>query len=168
MGMRGLAVNAALMLAVAACSSADDPVTVPTSAAPSTTTSVPVGSGHLSSAVVTIEAETWQFEASCALPGEDEVLVWGSGEDPSTGLPSELLLEASAASPYVGITTGGRLLEAAVDGPLILTIDAGTIVGRDIQFVADADIDTGVGTPAGVGSVRVECSDYVSSPLNPS
>jgi len=158
---------AALLVAAAACASSADPVTVDTTttvAGPSTTISADATPVHDSSATVVIADQTWEFAATCALPGEDEVIVWGTGEDPETGRPAELLLEASAAAPYVGISAGGRLLEAAIDGPLVLTIDAGTVTGDGIQFVADADIETGQGTPVGDGSVLVECLSYQSAP----
>lgn len=166
--MRLLAVGAVLAVIAIGCASSDGPTTVAvdptTSTAPPTTAPDVTAPGHDSVATVVIADQTWEFDASCALPGEGEVIVWGTGEDPETGRPAELLLEASAAAPYVGISAGGRLLEAALDGPLVLTVDAGTVRGDDITFVADADIETGEGTPAGQGSVLVECAGYESSP----
>lgn len=169
--MRRTAVVAGLLLATASCSSGDgEAATTTTTTRTASSTTEPeldLDALHESAATVIIEDETWEFEVSCAQPSEGQVLVWGSGQDPETGLPTELLLEASAASPYVGVTGGGRLIEAALDGPLVLAIDAGTIVGDDIVFVADADIDTGVGTPLGEGSVRVECTTYQQPPVIP-
>lgn len=164
--MKLYALVAVAALAGGCASDGDDaPPAAPDPTSPTSTTALVLGTDHQSVATVTIDGEPWIFDATCAQPAEGEILVWGSGFTPDDALPAELLLEASATAPYVGITGGGRLIEAAVDDALILTIDAGTISGEGIQFVADADIETGVGTPLGVGSVTVACSTYAEVPL---
>ncbi|MDH4168301.1 MAG: hypothetical protein OEW42_01805 [Acidimicrobiia bacterium] len=165
-------VGVALLLAAGSCASdGDDPVTGTTTTTGTSTTTPAATIGpvldHSSSASITINDQTWEFAVSCTQPAEGDVLVWGSGRVPGSELPSDILLEASATTPYIGVTGGGQLIEAALDSPLILTIDAGTITGDGITFVADADIDTGVGTVLGTGGVQVQCGSYETTPTVP-
>ncbi|MGI9603717.1 MAG: hypothetical protein ACR2QE_17675 [Acidimicrobiales bacterium] len=175
--MRRLIIGVVPLLVAIGCASGEGPTTVTgtvtstaatSTAAPSTSgAALAVDAGHTSTARLVIEGNTWDFDVSCAQPSEADVLVWGSGVDPETDLPAELLLEASVSDPYIGVTASGRLIEASLDTPLVLEVDAGTITGDDISFVADADINTGLGTDLGPGSVTVECTSYIESPLTP-
>ncbi len=127
--------------------------------APATTGTLPPAD---SDATITVQGQAWTFKVNCYRPLEGEVLVIGSGNNPE-GTPSEALVQVSAVDPYVGITSGDQIIEAALNDPLALTIEAGEIIGTDIAFVGDIDLTTGEGENLGLGSVAISCKSYIDA-----
>ena len=150
---------AALVLAgvPAACAADDSPDDTVASTVESTAPSgEPASNGQLQ-----IGDTTFAFDAICYLPGNGNITVTGAGVDADTGLPIDLLLRNIPARPYIGIRTAGRLIEADLAAPLTFVVDEGKLWADDVTFVQNLDLLSGVGEPAGSGSVEVQCDRYI-------
>ncbi len=114
-----------------------------------------------SSAVVEVGGATYEFEVVCYEAGAGELIAVGSGTTPD-GNPVDLLVEASVSQPYIGLhlQPDGPIIESALNQPLNLVVQDDHIRGGAIYFLRDVDLDTGVGTDAGVGDVDVTCTGY--------
>ena len=156
-------------LALAGCSVDDGsgagerPTTTTESAEPAattestTTTTLPPSVG-----VIEFADEAHEIEATCYAPGAGEVLAVGvaTTEDDRR---IEIYLQAFLGAPYLGISIAGAetiVYEAAIDRPLDISYEGDVLRVDDVELVTDLDLDTGDGTPAGTGSVVVECRAY--------
>jgi hypothetical protein len=139
---------------------ATTPSTTVTVAAPgsTTTTAAPV-----SAAVVRIGPARYDLEARCAAPGAGEVQVALTGTDVN-GLPVVGYVQAFLGEPYVGMQVGeGReavLYESRLDEVLDFELANDILTFAEVDFVSGLDLESGAFTPAGIGSVAVECRGY--------
>lgn len=152
----GLVCTAATLV-LAGCGAGQSTDDATLSTAPSTTQSgQPAHNGQMQ-----IGDTSFGFAAQCYLPGNGNITVTGAGVDADTGLPIDLLLRNIPARPYIGVRTAGRLIEADLAAPLTFVVDEGKVSADNVTFVQDLDLLSGVGKPAGSGSVEVQCDRYI-------
>ena len=102
---------------------------------------------------------------SCVDGGEGEILAAGVGRDVNNK-PVHAFVQAYVGEPYVGLEVGEEgeevLFEPRLGALLDFTFDHDVIRFDNVDFVAELDIETGEYTPAGIGSVVVECRSYTT------
>jgi len=164
---RPLAVIIMAALALGACSIQDGPTgtrspttsRATTSTEASTTTAAP-----LSSAVVTIGPARYELDALCAAGGAGEIAVRLEGFD-ANGRPVVGLVQAFIGEPYIGLQVGegdeAVFFEPRFEGVLEFELVDNVVEFADVDFVTELDLATGEFVPAGLGTARVECLDYV-------
>jgi hypothetical protein len=90
-----------------------------------------------------------------------DVAAIGVGEHPDSGEWIEALIQGFLGQPYVGLRVGASTrYEAALDEPLNVYVRDDTISVGAIRWERDLDLASGVGEPAGYGTVLVACTDY--------
>ena len=162
-----LSLLVAAWLALAACSVQDGPTgtAAPTTTRVTTTTEVTTTTqGPTSSAVVEIGPARYELDAVCVAGGAGEVEVAVEGLD-INGLRVIGLIRAFLGEPYVGLQVGegdeAVLFEPRLEGVLSFDVAESMVTFDEVEFVTELDLSTGEFVPAGVGSVTVECLEYV-------
>ena len=103
----------------------------------------------------------YEFAVTCHDRGAGDVVVLGAGDDPVSGGPVELYLEASFVDPYVGLRLAdGTLIEPSLDSPLDLYLQDDVIRASAIRFVQDLNLETGEATEVGFGEFEIHCYSY--------
>ena len=103
----------------------------------------------------------YEFAVTCHDRGAGDVVVLGAGDDPVSGGPVELYLEASFVDPYVGLRLAdGTLIEPSLDSPLDLYLQDDVIRASAIRFVRDLNLETGEATEVGFGEFEIHCYSY--------
>ena len=153
-------------LVVAGCSVSDEPnlgtppTTTTTDGGPtsSTTSTVPPSVG-----LVRIGPSAYDLTFTCIAPGAGEILAVGVGTD-INGRRVESYVQAYVGEPFVGVVVGEGAeavrFEPRIDRRLDFDLVDDVLRFDDVDFVSDLDLQTGAFTPAGVGSVVVECRSY--------
>ena len=117
----------------------------------------------LSEGMIRIRDTIYELTVTCYAAGAGEVLAIGVGTAPETGEPVEAWVQAYLGSPYVGLRIGsgeGSLIESSFDGSLDLYLHDDRIRASAIRFVRELDLETGLGEPAGVGQIEIDCVHY--------
>ena len=156
-----------LVAVLVACSSTERPIqstdgpttTVVSASTTSAVTTTTSAAAPASTATIGVGGEVLDLVALCYSPGASDLVVVAEGESASAETVS-VLVQAVLGEPYVSVRIADRLLESTLNEPLVLTIDDGVIRGERITFVENLDLETGVGEPAGLGFVRVECRGF--------
>ncbi|NIV55700.1 MAG: hypothetical protein GWN48_09095 [Actinobacteria bacterium] len=124
----------------------------------STTTTVPVSAG-----LIRIGPASYDLDVTCIAPGAGELLAVGVGRDVNDK-PVEAFVQAFLGEPYVGLRVGtGQeevLFESRLEGVLEFSIADDVLRFPEVDFVTDLDLVSGEFTPAGLGSVVIECRAY--------
>ena len=85
----------------------------------------------------------------------------GSGEDPVSGEPVELLVKASLVEPYVGLRLAdGTFIEPSLESSLDVYLQDDVIRASAIRFVKDLNLETGEATEVGFGEFEIHCYSY--------
>ena len=107
----------------------------------------------------------YELAVTCHDRGAGDVVVLGTGDDPVSGGPVELYLEASFVDPYVGIRLAdGTLVEPSLESPLDLYLQDDVIRASAIRFVRDLNLETGEATEVGFGEFEIHCYSYEREP----
>ena len=131
---------------------------VPETTAPRSTVTPPAPP---SEGRVEIGETHYQFAVTCHERGAGEVVVVGSGDDPASGGPVELYLQASLADPYVGLRLAdGTLIEPSLESTLDLYLQDDVIRASAVRFVQDLDLETNSATEVGFGELEIHCYEY--------
>jgi hypothetical protein len=126
------------------------------SQAPTTSEGPPVPEG-----TVEIGDTRYEFTVTCEELGAGEVIVKGSGEDPSSGGTVELYVQAFLGDPYIGLRLAdGTLFEPSLESSLDLYVQEDVIRASAIRFVRDLDLETGTATEVGFGELEIHCYEY--------
>lgn len=150
----------------AACSigdTTDGARTVAPSTTNSTTTTTTGEDRGRSTAFVEVGGAAYDLDAQCYAAGAGEVVI--------TALTSalveprvELYVQAFLAEPYVGIsvTADGEtsVYEPSLAVPFEILEQDDVYRFDGVDLVIDLDLETGTGSPAGTGTVVVECAAY--------
>ena len=171
--MRFILPVVAMVVLGAACSVQDGPnqqaeapsVTLPASTAPEIPTEV-ASPEPASVGLVTVGEAQYSLVFDCFAPGAGEILAIGIGIDPLTGTRVEAYLQAFLGEPYLGIeieAVGEEavLYEASLERILEFSFGDDVLRADGVELVVELDFDTLTGTPAGSGSVVVECREYL-------
>jgi len=107
----------------------------------------------------------YEFAVTCHDRGAGDVVVLGAGDDPVSGGPVELYLEASFVDPYIGLRLAdGTLIEPSLESPLDLYLQDDVIRASAIRFVQDLNLETGEATEVGFGEFEIHCYSYEREP----
>ncbi len=170
--MRTVTFTALLLLLGAACSVEDSPNrrTAPTTTAQSvpTTPQAPLEIEVIeptSVGLVTVGEQSYSLGFDCYAAGAGEILAIGVAVDPITEVRAEAYVQAFLGAPYLGIELtppGGEpvLYEASLERPLEFALADDVLRADDVELVTDLDLEAHTATPAGTGSVVVECWEY--------
>lgn len=113
--------------------------------------------------LVRIGPAAYDLVFSCVDRGAGEVLAVGIGRD-INDKPVEAFVQAFVAEPYIGVLVGGAgeqvLFEPRLGVPLDFSFEYDIVRFDSVDFVSDLDLNSGEFTPAGIGSVVVECRSY--------
>lgn len=113
--------------------------------------------------LVRIGPSAYDLVFSCVDRGAGEVLAVGIGRD-INNKPVEAFVQAFLAEPYIGLLVGDGdeqvLFEPRLGAPLVFTFEGDIVRFDTVDFVSDLDLNSGEFTPAGIGSVVVECRSY--------
>ena len=133
---------------------------VSTSTSTSATTTPPVVTVP-TNGWVQVGGQTFNLLFTCYAPGVGDVAAIGVGEHPDSGEWIEALIQGFLGQPYVGVRVGeSTRYEAVLDEPLNVYVRDDTISVGAIRWERDLDLASGVGEPAGYGTVLVACTDY--------
>jgi hypothetical protein len=110
-----------------------------------------------SKATVVVGDANFELRAAC-YEADGELTVVGEGTDPGSGKPIKGMIRGPSAA-YVGLMFGNDeyIYEADANADPTLERDGNRLAGDGITFVRDIDLDSAEGSPAGTGSVLVEC-----------
>ncbi|MCQ3808479.1 MAG: hypothetical protein OXB92_04220 [Acidimicrobiaceae bacterium] len=113
--------------------------------------------------LVRIGPSAYNLVFTCVDRGAGEILAVGVGRDVNNK-PVEAFVQAFVAEPYIGVEVGDPdetvRFEPRLGALLDFTFDHDIVRFDEVDFVTDLDIETGDFTPAGIGSVVVECRSY--------
>ena len=113
--------------------------------------------------LVRVGPSTYDLVFTCVDGGAGEILAVGVGRDVNNK-PVEAFVQAFVGEPYVGLKVGDEgeevLFEPRLGVLLDFTFGHDIVRFDNVDFVTDLNIDTGEYTPAGIGSVVVECRSY--------
>ena len=146
----------------AACSSSGEGASAPIAPDSTITTTVDrvVADDLASSGQVTIGETQYDFAFECFTEEEGQVLALGVGEEPGSAIATQAVVQAFSNQPYVSVVAGGeRILELALEAPVELFVQSGTISGSALRFV-DSQGEVGVGNSLGLGAVSVNCESF--------
>ncbi len=164
-GLTAIAAGAVTVLLTAGCSVQDGsgngpPERSTTTAAETTpTTSEPAPAAE-SVGLLTIDDRAFDLTADCFAPGAGELLVLAVGVD-AEGTEVQVYVEAFLGAPYLAVELDGELLEPSIERPIEFLIDGDVIRADDVVLVGDLDLETGDATDAGLGTLVIECRDYL-------
>ncbi len=116
--------------------------------------------------LLTVGDVQYSLGFDCYAPGAGEILAIGVGTDPLTDTRVEAYVQAFLGAPYFGVeieAVGEEpvLYEAALERILEFSFADDVLRADDVDLVTELDLDTLSGTPAGLGSVVVECREYL-------
>ena len=164
--MRVVVLSVALLLAAVSCGTGGQETTETLqpeailSTSTSVTTTPPVVTGP-TNGWVQVGGQTFNLLFTCYAPTAGDVAAIGVGEHPDSGEWIEALIQGFLGQPYVGLRVGASTrYEAALDEPLNVYVRDDTISVGAIRWERDLDLASGVGEPAGYGTVLVACTDY--------
>ncbi len=113
--------------------------------------------------LVRVGPSAYDLVFTCVDGGAGEILAVGVGRDVNNK-PVEAFVQAFVGEPYVGLKVGDEgeevLFEPRLGVLLDFTFGHDIVRFDNVDFVTDLNIDTGEYTPAGIGSVVVECWSY--------
>ncbi len=113
--------------------------------------------------LVRIGPSAYDLVFTCVDGGAGEILAVGVGRDVNNK-PVHAFVQAFVAEPYIGVEVGEQgetvRFEPRLGVLLDFTFDHDIVRFDDVDFVTDLNIETGEFTPAGIGSVVVECRSY--------
>jgi hypothetical protein len=121
-----------------------------------------------STATVVVGDVTYELRVAC-YESDAELTAVGVGTDGATGKSLKGLVRGPSSS-YVGLMFGDDEYIYEPDANVALTIrrDGDRLLGDEIPFVRDVDLDSAEGTAVGIGSVVVECaSKRGGTPVSP-
>lgn len=147
---------------VAGCSlldDADDNDATPNVEEPAASaTAVPQSVG-----LVRIGPAAYDLVFTCVDGGAGEIFAAGVGRDVNDK-PVHAFVQANVGEPYIGLEVGEEgekvLFEPRLGVLLDFNFDHDIIRFDNVDFVTELNIETGEYTPAGIGSVVVECRSY--------
>jgi len=109
---------------------------------------------------ITIGATRYDFAFECFAAGAGDILALGIGDDPETGEPTQVVVQAFLGQPFVAVLIGeSRVLELGIEDPAELFVQGDMIRGSALRFV-DAAGSAGVGEAIGLGTVTVACQGF--------
>lgn len=124
----------------------------------SDTTTIPHSVG-----LVRVGPSAYDLVITCVDRGAGEILAAGIGRDVNQK-PVQAFVQAFVGAPYVGVQVGDESEQVLFEPRLGVLLESAfqhDIVRFDkVDFVTDLNIDTSEYTPAGIGSVVVECRSY--------
>jgi len=162
-----------LLVLGASCSVQDQPnrraESTSTTEAVSTAPVVPADTAppaSVSVGLVTVGDARYSLDFDCFAPGAGEILAIGVGIDPITETRVEAYVQAFLGTPYLGIEVAAVgeepvLYEAALERVLEFSFADDVLRADGVDLVVELDLDALTGTPAGVGSVVVECREFL-------
>ncbi len=171
--MRLIAPVLALIVVGSACSVQDSPnrrdetdATVPATTETADASPEPAAADAGSVGLLTVGDSQYSLVFDCYAPGAGEILAIGVGTDPLTDTRVEAYVQAFLGTPYFGVeieAVGEEpvLYEAALEGILEFSFADDVLRVDDVALVTELDLDTLTGIPAGLGSVVVECREYL-------
>ena len=113
--------------------------------------------------LVRVGPSAYDLVFTCVDGGAGEILAVGIGRDVNNK-PVQAFVQAFVGEPYVGLEVGDRgeevLFEPRLGVLLGFTFQHDIVRFDNVDFVTDLNIETGEYTPAGMGSVVVECRSY--------
>lgn len=131
-------------------------------------TSVPVSVGLIRIGPSAYDLTFTCFETAASGDSSEDILAVGVGRDVNNKRV-QAFVQASVSEPYIGVSVGeaGEAGEAVrfeprLGAPLEFTFDHNVVRFAEVDFVTDLDIETGQFTPAGTGSVVIECRSYAT------
>ncbi len=175
--LRLVAVVASIAVAMSGCSSdSADAAASASSTIPSTTTTTSIPTTTTLEVVTTIRRVPadelgsvgsisvgniqYDFAFECYAAGAGDILALGVGEDPTSNLPTQAIVQAFLGQPYVAVLIGqDDVVELAIDQPAELFVQDDAIQGSALRFV-DTGESAGVGDPLGLGTVSVACRGF--------
>ncbi|MDE0701014.1 MAG: hypothetical protein F4Y27_00600 [Acidimicrobiaceae bacterium] len=113
--------------------------------------------------LVRVGPSAYDLVFSCVDGGAGEILAAGVGRDVNNK-PVHAFVQAYVGEPYIGLEVGEEgeevLFEPRLGVLLDFTFEHDIIRFDNVDFVTELNIETGEYTPAGIGSVVVECRSY--------
>ena len=113
--------------------------------------------------LIRIGPSAYDLTFNCVDQGANEVLAVGVGTD-ANGKNVHAFVQAFVGESYVGVEVGddisSMLFEPRLEVPLEFTFQHDILRFDTVEFVTDLDVDTATYTPAGTGSVVIECNSY--------
>ncbi len=113
--------------------------------------------------LVRVGPAAYDLVFTCVDGGAGEILAAGVGRDVNNK-PVHAFVQAYVGEPYVGLEVGEEgeevLFEPRLGVLLDFTFEHDIIRFDNVDFVTELNIETGEYTPAGIGSVVVECRSY--------
>ncbi len=113
--------------------------------------------------LVRVGPSAYDLVFTCVDRGAGEILAVGVGRDVNNK-PVHAFVQAFVAEPYIGVEVGEPgekvLFEPRLGVLLNFIFDHDIVRFDNVDFVTDLNIETGEFTPAGIGSVVVECRSY--------
>lgn len=118
------------------------------------------------SGLIRIGPAAYELVFSCVDRGAGEILAVGVGTD-INGKRVHAFVQAFVGEPYVGVEVGEGeekvLFEPRLDVPLLFTFHQDILRFETVDFVTDLDVDNATFTPAGMGSLVVNCASFETS-----
>jgi hypothetical protein len=115
------------------------------------------------SGVIEVGDQAFDLAVTCHRQ-ESIVVALGQGTHPESGADVAAVVQVAPSAPYVGVVVdgpGGIRYEAALDAPIELAFDGERIQSGPVEFLADLDLATGEGDPAGEGRVDLRCDEVL-------
>ena len=113
--------------------------------------------------LVRVGPSAYDLVFTCVDGGAGEILAAGVGRDVNNK-PVHAFVQAFVGEPYVGLEVGNPgeevLFEPRLGVLLEFTFQHDIVRFDNVDFITGLDIETGEYTPAGIGSVVVECRSY--------
>lgn len=113
--------------------------------------------------LVRVGPAAYDLVFTCVDGGAGEILAAGAGRDVNNK-PVHAFVQAYIGEPYIGLEVGEEgeevLFEPRLGVLLDFTFEHDIIRFDNVDFVTELDFETGEYTPAGIGSVVVECRSY--------
>ena len=113
--------------------------------------------------LIRVGPSAYDLVFTCVDGGAGEILAVGVGRDVNNK-PVHAFVQAFVGEPYIGVEVGEPgevvLFEPRLGVLLNFTFDHDIVRFDNVDFVTDLNVETGEFTPAGIGSVVVECRSY--------
>ena len=113
--------------------------------------------------LVRVGPSAYDLVFTCVDGGAGEILAVGVGRDVNNK-PVHAFVQAFVGEPYIGVEVGdpGEVVrfEPRLGVLLNFTFHLDIVRFDNVDFVTDLNVETGEYTPAGIGSVVVECRSY--------
>ncbi len=115
------------------------------------------------SGLIRIGPAAYELDFSCVDRGAGEILAVGAGTDVNNRRV-HAFVQAFVGEPYVGIEVGEGdervLFEPRLDVPLLFTFHQDILRFENVDFVTNLDVENSTYTPAGMGSVVINCVSF--------